>query len=359
MRRLLDIVGAPIGAFAGALVVGAVLIAVAGQSPLAVYATLLEGTLGSAYAIGQTIAKATPLVFCGLSVAVAFRAGLFNVGAEGQMTVGGLCAAVVGVALAGSAEGGANDTPAWIVLPLTVVAAAVGGALTAAIPAWLRAWRGVHEVISTIMMNFIAAAAAGAVVAKIAVRATVRTEELADGAHLPRLAAVADAIGLSSLADALRPSPANTAALLAIVVAVVVGAFFARTIVGFELRVLGENARAAAVAGVDVKRTTLTALLLAGALAGLGGTSFVLGAKYYYETGFAAGAGFTGIAVALLGRSRPAGVVAAALLFGALSQGGLAINAQVSSELVTVLQAVTIFLLIAALGWRRTRGGAS
>src|SRR5262249_19576728 len=154
------------------------------------------------------------------------------------------------------------------------------------VPALLRARRGVHEVISTIMMNFIAAAAAGSVVTKVAVRATVRTQELPDSARLPRLASMADALGLSSLADALRPSPANLAIVIPLVCAVVVGLVLFRTVVGFEIRVMGENPRAAQTAGVNLERTTFTALLVAGALAGLGGTSFVLGAKYYYETGF-------------------------------------------------------------------------
>ncbi|HVO30814.1 MAG TPA: ABC transporter permease, partial [bacterium] len=269
---------------------------------------------------------------------------LFNIGAEGQMTAGGLAAALVGVWL--------KDLPAIVLVPVCLAAAAAGGVLVALVPALLRAYRGVHEVISTIMMNFIAAAAAGAVMQHAAVAATVRTEELPAAAHLPRLSAIADALGMASLGDALRPSPANAAVVLALLAAIAVALYLFRSVGGFELRVLGLNPSAAATGGIDVRRATMRAFVLSGALAGLAGVSFVMGAKYYYETGFASGAGFMGIAVALLGRNHPLGVVLAALLFGTLAHGGLVVNARISSEIVNVLQALVILFLIAGLARR-------
>lgn len=348
-RELRARVAMPVAALAGAAAVCAVLILLAGRNPITIYAELVGGTLGSWYGIGQTLAKATPLVFTGLAVALGFRAGLFNIGAEGQMIAGGLAAALTGTALA--------PLPAIVLLPACIGAAALAGAATAFVPGWLRARRGVHEVISTIMMNFIAAAGAGAVIQRVAVTATVRTPDLPDAAKLPRLSAMVDAIGLHGLGDALRPSPVNAALLLALATAVAAGIWLFRSAGGFELRVLGFNPNAARTAGIDVSRTTMRAMLLSGALAGLGGVSFVLGTKYYYETGFAAGAGFMGIAVALLGRNHPLGVVLAALLFGALSHGGLVINGEISSEIVNVLQALVILFLIAGLA-RRTPASA-
>ena len=351
MNRLRENLVVPVLAFVAALLVGALLIALAGQNPVSVYAELFAGTLGSWYGIGQMLAKATPLIFTGLSVAVAFRAGLFNIGAEGQMTAGGLAAALTGTAFAA--------LPAIVLIPLCLCSAALAGAVVALVPGLLRARRGVHEVISSIMMNFIVAAAAGSIVVQAAVAATVHTEALPDAARLPRLAVFVDAIGFHDAAAALRPSPANAAVFLALIAAAACGWILFRTVTGFELRVLGANPSAARTSGINVAATTTKAFLLSGALAGLAGTSYVMGAKYYYETGFASGAGFMGIAVALLGRNHPAGVIAAALLFGTLAHGGLVVNGRVSSEIVNVLQALIILFLISGLAWVRERAPAT
>lgn len=338
---LLGQVAAPLASIVLALAAGAVLILIAGKNPLSVYALLFGQTLGSTYGIGQMLAKATPLALTGLSVAVCFRAGLFNVGAEGQMTMGGLCAALAGLAY--------PNAPAWLLLPFGLAAAAAGGAATASLAAWLKSARGVHEVITTLMTNFIAAAVAGELMGRLAVHATVRTETLPEAAWLPRLSDLLEGIGLTGLAAGLRASPANAALFVAIAAAGAFAYFLSRTRTGFELRVSGASPPAAATAGVDVPGTTRLAFLLGGALAGLAAASYVLGHKHHYETGFSAGAGFVGIAVALLGRNHPAGVLLAALLFGTLAHGGLVVNAEVSSELVTVLQALVILFLVSSL----------
>lgn len=338
ISRLRAALAAPAIALALSLFAGALLIAAAGKNPLAVYAELLAGTLGSWYGIGQAISKATPLLFTGLSVAVAFRAGLFNIGAEGQMVMGGLAAALAGLAF--------PSAPSIVLLPLGILAAAAGGAATAAVPGLLRSARGVHEVISTLMINFIALAIAGAVISRTAVAATVHTEALPFAARLPRLADLLRPVGLG---DALAASPASAAFLLGLAAAAVSGFVLFRTVAGYEMRAVGGNPQAAATSGIPVRATILRTMLFSGALAGMGSVGFVLGHKYYYETGFSSGAGFTGIAVALLGRNHPGGVVIAALLFGVLSQGGLVINGEVPSEIVNVLQALIILFLICSM----------
>jgi ABC-type uncharacterized transport system permease subunit len=316
----------PIVALLLAAVVGDALILSFGQSPGAVYKLLLEGTWGNAYGFGQVLYKATTLVFTGLAVGLGLRAGLFNIGAESQLAAGGFCAALVGLLLPAG-------IPAILCLPLYMLAAAVGGGTVGAIPGVLKARFGAHEVIVTIMLNFIVLALLNYLTsARVHVPDTLHTPEIKSGA-LPRLG------------DMLAPfhgSAANVTILLAVVAAVALGWYLFRTRSGFELRAVGLQARAAEYGGVDVASVTWRALALSGAIAGLGGLNYVLGYKHYYEEGFATGAGFLGIAVALVGRNHPAGIVIAALLFATLSQGGLAVNAIVPKQMVDVLQAVVI-----------------
>jgi len=320
---------APLVAVALALLAGAGFIAAIGEDPLSVYALMLHQTLGSGYGIGQTLFKATPLIFCGLAVAVGFRAGLFNIGAEGQLTVAAFVAALAGAEF--------RALPAVVLLPLTLAAALLSGAAWGAIPGVLKARFGAHEVINTIMLNFIALAFVSYLGRGVFEPATVRTAEIGAGAILPRF---------ESWWPELRGSPANLSLLLGLLAAALVGLLLFRTRLGFELRALGLNPAAAQYGGVPVGVTQVKAMAISGALAGLAGMNFVLGYKHFFELGFSAGAGFMGIAVALLGRNHPAGVILAALFFGALSHGGLAISQRVPKELVDVLQAIVILLAI-------------
>ena len=313
-----------------ALGVGAIFIAAVGADPLAVYGLMIRQCLGTGYGLGQTLARTTPLIFTGLAVALGFRAGLFNIGAEGQLYLGGFAAAMVGAELAG--------WPAPVLLPLALIAAAAAGAAWAGIPGVLKARFGAHEVINTIMMNFIAFALVAFFGRTVFQPATVRTAEIGAGAVLPRL---------ESWLGALRGSPANTALVLGLFAAVAVGVLLFRTRKGYELRAVGLNPSAADFGGISIGRTQVLAMMLSGALAGLGGVSFVLGYKHYFEQGFSAGAGFLGIAVALIGRNHPLGVVIAALFFGMLSYGGLVIAQSVPRELVDMLQALVILFAIA------------
>lgn len=314
-----------------ALVIGDLLILGFGQSPSHVYGLLLQGTWGNPYGLGQVLYKATTLTFTGLSVAFALRAGLFNIGAESQLAAGAFAAALVGLALP-------TSTP-WVVAAIACVGAAAfaGGAVGGAAGV-LRARFGAHEVIVTIMLNFV-------VLALINWAVATRVHE-PETLHTPAIGAGAFA-RLSGLFPSLHGSAASWVIALAALAAVASFVTLFRSAFGYELRAVGAQPAAAAAGGISVGKVLTASMFLAGAVAGVGGTNFVLGYKGYYEDGMAGGAGFMGIAVAIVGRNHPLGVVLAALLFATLSQGGLAIHAAVPKQLVEVLQA-TVILVIAA-----------
>lgn len=310
-----------------ALVAGDLLILSYGQAPGEVWRLMLSGTWGNAYGIGQVLYKATTLTFTGLAVAVGLRAGLFNIGAESQLAAGGFLAAIMGLAL----------PPAlgpWVAVPLCLAAAAVGGGLVGLVPGVLRARFGAHEVIATIMLNFVVLALLNWFMASggLSVPETLHTRAVPH-ASVPRL---------SAFFEAFHGSAANLVMFVALATAVATGWFLFRTRQGYELRAVGLQPEAAENAGIRVPRTWLIAMVASGAIAGMGGTNFVLGYKQYFEDGFTGGAGFLGIAVALVGRNHPLGVVLAALFFATLSQGGLAIHALVPKQMVEVLEGVVI-----------------
>ena len=316
-----------------ALVAGDLLILAVGQSPAAVYRLLLEGTWGNWYGFGQVLYKTTTLIATGLAVSVGLRAGLFNIGAEGQLAAGGFAAAIVGLTLPAA-------TPAVFAVPICMAAAVAAGGAVGWVPGALRARFGAHEVITTIMLNFIVLALLNwTVVTYVRVRETLHTPEIRAGA-VPRFA---------SAWPLFHGSAANFTLLLLLVAAGGTWWFLFRTRSGYELRAVGLQPDAAEYGGVRAPATWRRAMTIAGALAGLGGVNFVLGYKHYYEEGFAGGAGFLGIAVALVGRNHPAGVALAALFFATLSQGGLAVNALVPKQLVEVLQGVIILAVAASV----------
>jgi simple sugar transport system permease protein len=323
-----------------AFAAASLLILAVGGAPLEVYALLLRGTWGNAYGLGQVLFKTTPLIFTGLSVALALRAGLFNIGAEGQLTVGAFCTAIVGAHVAG--------WPHALALVVCIAAGFAGGALVGAIPGTLKAFTGAHEVINTIMLNFVVRAAMVGIGAHVFLRESIHTQPIAPPAMLPRL-------------SVWFPSLEGSAVSLALVVALAVAAachwLYERTRIGFQLRAVGASPQAAATAGIRVGLAQIVAMAISGGVAGLVGVNFVLGYKHYYEDGFSGGVGYMGIAVAVLGGMRPLGVVGAALLFGTLSQGALSVNAIVPKELVDVMQAVIIFAVVAAAPEVRRRLG--
>jgi len=337
----------PVLAVVLAVLAGAILIAAIGHDPVAVYGTLLHAIAGSAYGIGQVLFKATTLIGTGLAVAVAFRAGLFNIGAEGQMYLAGLAAAAVALALG-------DAWPAALAAPVVLLAGAAAGAAWAALPALLRAWLGVHEVINTIMLNFVAFALGSWILVKrLAVFESVHTAEIPVASRLERL---------ESFLPALRGAPVNLVLVLQLVLCVVCAVALWRTRWGYEVRAVGLSEAAARSAGIPVRRRLVEAMALSGALAGTAAANIVQGYKYYFEEGFTADAGFKGIAVALLGGTHPVGILPAALFFGALDRGGFVINALVPKEFVDILQALVILLVIVlarraevASRWRRWR----
>jgi simple sugar transport system permease protein len=317
----------------------AVIVWASGESPREIAGELVAGTWGTTYGVGQVLYKATTLLLTGAAVDLALRAGLFNIGVEGQLAVSGLATAIAGSRMPA-------DTPHWLAVPVVLAVALASGAACAAVPALLRA-RGASEVISTIMMNRIADAAIGAALAGgLGIPGTSRTADVAPGARLARL----DALGLSGM----RGSAASTAWPLALGVAAIVAAWIARSRVGREAVLSGLAPAACEAERIPVARRAATALLVSGAIAGLAAVAPVLGDKGYYESGLGAGAGFAGIAVALLARRSLAGLVFAALFFGTLEQGGLAINARVPMAVTTVIEAVAIVAV--ALGEVRARG---
>ncbi len=305
-----------------------------GVSPRELLA-LLASRFG-AYAWGQVLFKATFLTFTGLSVALAFSAGLFNIGAEGQAVVGSLACARGGLAAA--------SAPAPVALCLAIGAAFAGGALWGFVPGYLKARFGTHEVINTIMLNFVALAAVNFLVTRyLALPETVRTAEVP--AALPRL---------DSLLPFMRGSAANASLALALLAVIAAHYFLHHTAAGFALRAVGRGMRQAQVAGIHASRQIVLAFVLSGGIAGLVGTNFVLGYKHYYEDGFSGGIGFLGIAVALLARNEPLAVFPAALLFGFLSQAGLAVNSLLPREVVEILTGAILLVFIATERLRRT-----
>jgi simple sugar transport system permease protein len=251
---------------------------------------------------------------------------LFNVGAEGQLAAGGFLAAIMGLLLSPS-------IPGIIAIPLCMAAAALGGGIVGAVPGWLRVRFGAHEVIVTIMLNFIVLALLNwLVAAKLHVPETLHTPEFHSGT-IARF---------DQFFPAFHGSAANLTLFVALLAAAAAWLYLFRSRGGYELRAVGLQPDAAEYGGVSVGGVWFKALTLSGAIAGLGGINHVLGYKHYYEDGFAGGSGFLGIAVALVGRNHPIGVVLAALFFATLSQGGLAIHAFVPKQMVEVLQGVVI-----------------
>ncbi|MGH7621724.1 MAG: ABC transporter permease, partial [Gemmatimonadaceae bacterium] len=251
-----------------------------------------------------------------------------------------------------------SAVPAIVSVPMLLVAAAIGGGAVGVVPGWLKSQFGAHEVITTIMLNFIVLALLNYLTAAhLKVEGTLHTPEIHAGA-LPRL---------SSYIPAFHGSAANVVLLIAVAAALALWWFLFRTRRGFELRAVGLQPEAAEYGGVSVGGVWWSAMALSGALAGIGGLNFVLGYKHYYEDAFASGAGFLGIAVAIVGRNHPIGVVLAALAFATISQGGLAVNAVVPKQMVDVLQAVVIIAVAASVpevrrllrsGWKRPGGAA-
>ncbi|MEA2204174.1 MAG: ral nucleoside transport system permease protein [Blastocatellia bacterium] len=326
----------PLIAVAAAFVVGGIFVLLIGDSPIETYRLLIGSAFSWPDGIGYTLFYATPLIFTGLAVAIAFRCGLLNIGAEGQLYVGAFAAAWIGIKFAGASG--------WVLLPACCLAAILAGAIWGGIPGVLKARFGSHEVINTIMLNFIAIALVSYFTQYHYKNPgpILETTAIGPGGHLPRMASLLPAFP--------ERIPLNFAFIFALIACALVYVFLWKTKWGYEIRATGANPLAAEYGGISVRKQIILAMAVSGGLAGMVGINEVLGYRYRYYDGFSANYGFTGIAVALLGRNHPVGVLLAAILFGVLIRGGIFVDAftnHVSKDLVDVLQGVVILFVAA------------
>lgn len=348
MKALRDLLF-PLIAVLCAFAVGALVVLLIGDSPVETFRLLLGSAFSWPDGIGYTLFFATPLIFTGLAVAVALRGGLLNIGAEGQLYVAAFATAWTGITFA--------TLPSAFLVPLCCVAGIGAGAAWAAIPGVLKARFGSHEVINTIMLNFVAVALVGYLTQyhyRLPGDPIMETAPIGGGAHLPRLGQFVPGLPVRI--------PLNVAFLLALLACWLVYVLLWKTKWGYEIRATGQNPTAAEYGGISIRKQIVLTMAISGALAGMVGINEVLGYRYRYYDGFSDNYGFTGIAVALLGRNHPFGVIVAALLFAVLQRGGVPVDAftqLVSKDIVLILQALVILFVAAeAMFRRRSRQGA-
>lgn len=311
-----------------ALLLGAVMIFLTGNNPIVIYQKMLAGIAGSRNSIIQTLLQTTPLIFCGLAVAVGMRGGLLNLGVEGQLYIGSLCSAIVGLNVKG--------LPAALHILLCLLAAMAGGALWALIPVIMKLKLGAHEVVSALMLNYIATLLVDFMTnypLRDADASTAQTKELAASAQLPKL---------------IARSQVSVAIVIGIVLAVLLAVFFKHTVLGYKITMVGSSPSASAAAGIRVQRTMLFTMMISGVCGGLAGAAQVMGTYGKLIQGFSTGYGFEGIAVAVLGTS-PVTVIFGSVLFGALRAGGTALSygTNLSIKFISALQGVIILLMAA------------
>src|SRR6266446_774610 len=336
----------PLIAVVAAFIVGGIVVLLIGDSPIQTYRLLIGSAFSWPDGIGYTLFYATPLIFTGLAVTVAFRCGLLNIGAEGQLYIGAFAAAWIGIKFAGLSG--------WILLPACCLAAIIGGAIWGGIPGLLKARFGSHEVINTIMLNFVAVALVSYFTQyhyKTPGDPILQTAPIGYGAHIARLGKF-----IPGLPERI---PLNLAFILALVACGLVYLFLWRTKWGYEIRATGSNPTAAEYGGISIRKQIILVMAVSGALAGMVGINEVLGYHYRYYDGFSDNYGFTGIAVALLGRNHPVGVVLSALLFAILQHGGIYVDGfseHVTKDIVQVLQGIIILFVAAEAFFRGSFG---
>jgi ABC-type uncharacterized transport system permease subunit len=316
-----------------ALLVAGLIVFLIGEDPMEALDILIAGAFGFDGSLGYTLYYTTNFIFTGLAVAVAFHANLFNIGGEGQAYIGGLGVGLILLALD-------QYLPFWLLAPLAILGAAAFGMAWIAVPAYLQAYRGSHIVITTIMFNFIAANLMVYLlvnVINVQGQMSPETRVFADNAHLPFMHEVLAWFGFES-----TPTPLNVSLFWALICCVFVWLFIWRTRWGYALRTVGQQEPAAQYGGIDPKKVTMIALGLSGALAGFVGLNEIMGVHHKVLLNYVAGYGFTGIAVALMGRNHPFGIILASLLFGILYQGG--------AELAFEIPAITREFVVAIQG---------
>ena len=311
-----------------AFLVGAIVLLGTGYSPIRAYSSMIKGAFGDKFGIGQTLTQATPIIYTGLSFLFAFKCGLFNIGAEGQLLVGGLAAALVGISFEG--------LPFIIHVPIAILAGALAGGLWGLIPAVLKAKLGAHEVITTMMLSYVAFYITGYMV-NYPYKApgwVPQTVIIAPSAQLPRI---------------LQPTQLSASIFLALILAGLTHYILEKTTPGYEMLAIGLNPSAAESGGINIKKGMILALVISGALAGVGGAGEVLGVHRRFIEGFSPGYGWDGIAVALMGKLHPIGVLFAAVLLGALRSGGMVMTrvTGVPLDIILMLQALVILFIAA------------
>jgi len=326
LRRILPQIIAILMAF----LAGAIVLLITGYSPLEAYSALMMGAFGDVFGIGQTFTQATPIIFTALAFLFAFKCGLFNIGAEGQLLVGGFAAALVGISFDGM--------PTFIHAFMALLAGALAGGLWAFIPAMLKAKLGAHEVITTMMLSYVAFYVTGYMV-NYPYKApgwVAQTVAIAPSAELPRI---------------LQPTQLSASIFLAAILVGLTHYTLQKTTFGYEVRATGLNPTAAESGGISIKRGMILALVISGAMAGLGGAGEVMGVHRRFIEGFSPGYGWDGLAVALVGGLHPVGVLLAAVLFGALRSGGMVMNrvTGVPLDIVFILQALVILFVAAPM----------
>jgi ABC-type uncharacterized transport system permease subunit len=340
MRQLLITFLAVILAF----IIGAVILVLSGTNPLLAYKALFLGSFGNLYHFSETLVSSTPLIFTGLAIAFAFRCGLFNIGVEGQLIMGSLAAGYVGYAIVG--------LPRLIHLPLVILVGSLVGGLWAAVPGFLKGKLGIHEVITSIMMNYIAL-----YLAQYFVEGPLKVP--GNNSSLPFI------LGTAQLAKIPNMFRLHTGLFIALVVAFLIYILLWKTIRGYEIRAVGSNQFAAQYGGISVSKNIILAMFISGVLAGLAGAVQVAGVNLAFFSPFGfSGYGFDGIAVALMGNNHPVGIVLSAILFGGLAHGSMLMQSQaeVSKQIIGVVQATIIFFIAAdgiissLLDWRRKGG---
>ncbi|AFK06089.1 MULTISPECIES: ABC transporter permease [Mesotoga] len=329
-----------------ALLIASIIIIMIGKNPVTAYAIMLDGAFGSQEAIADTIMKMTPLILTGLAVGFGFRAGVFNIGAEGQMTMGALIGAVVAMNIGG--------IPSVIAIPLSILAGMLAGAFWASIAGFLKAFTGAHEVISTIMLNWIASNLASYMV----------TGPLAVGSGTPKSPEIAEASKLPVILK-VQATELSIGIFIAVAVAIIMYILIEKTTTGYKLKAVGFNPHAAEYGGISIRKSIILTMAISGALAGMAGIVDLIGVPPHRFVGeLTGGRGFDGITIALIGRNNPIGIIFAALLIAALRTGSNAmqIRAQIPNDIVSIIQGIVIFLVAAErivstlISWKRKKG---
>jgi ABC-type uncharacterized transport system permease subunit len=336
LPRWADVGLIPLINLLAALVVSGIVVAFIGENPIEAMMVMIKGAFVYKGSLGYTLYYATNFIFTGLAVAVAFHAMLFNIGGEGQAYLGGLGAGLVCLMFD-------SVLPAIVLLPLAIIAAASLGAVWGAVPGYLQAKRGSHIVITTIMFNFLGASImvwllAGAL--KAPGQMSPETRVFSDNATLPFIHEIANAIGWE-----VARSPLNLSFVVALLACVGVWVLIWRSRLGYAIRATGHSAKAAEYAGISVSRVLIITMAISGGLAGMMAINEILGVQHRIVLNFTSGYGFTGIAVALMGRNHPVGIILASLLFGALYQGGAELDFEFSTitrEMVLLIQGMII-----------------